>query len=356
MIGTYSPQWPFTRTGWLPRTAKVDYAFELMGAGQFAIDIPRDDFNASLVYPGVMLGIKSRYALPDFAGYVERIEKSEDDEHLTITGKEWVGLLEERTTDQSRTFATGNAGNVSGDIIRQAQGRNPTGLTVTSAVGTPLPAPFTVNSDSVLGALNDLADLTGDEWVVTYSVGPAVTGVLRWVRSVGTDKRDSVHLGGRMIAQADYVSDLVSSSALVRVVGDTGAFKDRPSATVVANGPLALQDTVLYRSALPAGSTPIAYRGVTTARESVVVDANLPDSLSIQHRAIEELRAFMNGAETLSVVVSTAQLWDRYFIGDVVTVRLGALGIVRAFRIYGMQPREDIGKMELVGKVLLDAA
>lgn len=354
-VGVYSPQWPFTRTGWLPRTAKVDYAFELMAPGQFQIDIPRDDFNASLVYPGVFVGIKSRYALPDYVGYVERVEKSEDDAHLTITGKEWVGLLEDRTTDQSRTFASGNAGNVAGDIIRQAQARNPTGLTVISAVGTPLPAPFTVQADSVMSAINDLADLTGDEWIVRYTVGQTVTGALTWVRSAGADKRGSVHLAGRMIAQADYVSDLVSSSALVRVVGATGNFRDRPSATVVANGPLALQDSVRYRSALPAGTASLSYRGVTTARESVVVDAVLPDSLSIQNRAIEELRAYLNGAETLSVVLSTSQLWNQCFLGDVVTVRLAALGVARAFRVYGMQPREDIGKMELVGKVLAGA-
>lgn len=355
MISLYAATWPFQRVGWLPRTARVDYAFELMGAGQFAIDIPRNEFNAALVQPGAFVGIKSQYGLVDYVGFIERIEQSENEGALTITGKEWIGLLDERNTEQERTWQSGNAGNISSDIIRTASARNPIGIVVVPKIGAPLPAPFTVQATSVFNALNDLAALTGDEWVVRYAVGQTVTGVLTWQRPAGQDRRANVHIMGVVISEADYVSDLVSSSALVRVVGSIGDFKSRPSATVVANGPLALQDSVRYRSSLPAGSTIQSFRGVTKAREYVVVDAQLPGSLSVQERAIEELRAFINGAETISVVVSARQSWSVYNLGDIVTLHAPVLGAPRLFRIYGMQPRDDEGRMELVGKVLIDA-
>lgn len=360
----YSSIFPFERRAWLRTATGIGYAFELMTYGRFQFDLcTADALTSAQLAPGSLVGFKSTGGVPDFLGWIDRVEESHGGSYVTVSGREWAAILSERSTLQERTYYSGAAATIGGDIVRQASGRNPTGIDVIpTGLSGPLSSPFTVRAAPVLDVLTDLADITGTEWQMQYTVGPTARAQLYWNDRAGRDEQESIHLAGPMIADADYDFDLVSDRAIVGVIGSSGVFGDRPSAAAVDAGPLALQDTALVRVAAVADPSrrQVQRRGIATSREAVILDSALPDRLAVQRRAVETLRALVSGAETLSVTVTQAADWTRLRTGNIVTVRLPGVRfgdhLVRAFRIFGIQPREERGVMELVGKVLPNAA
>lgn len=321
------------------RASNVQRSYEYMGYGKFVFDLPADDTPPE---PDELIGITGK-RLPDFCGWVDRVERSEGGTHITISGREWAAVLGERTTQQERTYASGSGGAIAADILRRASARNYHGIQIAAERGTPLTSPFTLRADSALDALTALAEQTGDEWLIRYQATTHATATFYWQPAV-RDRRHQVHLLGQHIVSADYVVDAITDAAIVQVVGSEGAFADRPSA-VATDGPLALQDIASVR-------VPLARqirRGIATSREVAVIDASLPDALGTQRRAVEGVQALLAGQEAISVVVSQHAPWEVLRIGDTVTVH--AAGVVRPFRILGMQPREDRGVVELVGRV-----
>lgn len=356
----YAEQWPFQRTGWLRNATAITYSMEVMEPGKFQFELPAN--NALSITAGALVGFKSSYGLPDFLGWVDRVEESYGGAFVTVSGREWSAILNERTTVQDRTYVAGVAGIIAADIVRSASARNPTGIMVMPSGGsTPITSPFSLRADAVLSALNDLAQLTGDEYEIVYQAGVSATASFFWRGKIGFDMRDTLHLAGKMIAGADYALDAINDRALVQVVGSSGDFGSRPSAAAIDTGPLALQDTSLIRTSLPADASKrqVQRRGIATSREAVIRDTSLPDGLSVQRGAVETLRALIAGQETISVLVSPYADWSLLSPGNLITVRLPNLRfgehVVRAFRILGIQPREERGVMELVGKVVANA-
>jgi len=339
IVSIYDGTWPFVRRRILNRVSDVQRSFEFMGYGKFLFEMPATDTPPN---PDELVGIVSK-RMPAFLGWVDRVEKSQGGAYITVSGREWAAILDERTTQQAHTFASGTGGSVAGDVLRRASARNFTGFRIIDGTGSPLTGPFTVRADSVLSALTDLSDLTGDEWLIKYTADDHATATFYWGASM-RDKRHLIHLVGKQIARADYVIDGITDAAIVQVVGSDGEFSLRPSA-VATDGPLALQDIASVR--VPLGTQ--TRRSIGTSRELAVVDASLPDALGTQRRAVEDVTAVLAGQESISVTCSPYAPWEELGLGDTVTVHVA--GEVRPFQILGMQPREDLGLVELVGRV-----
>lgn len=358
----FKPSYPYQRIARLKNATNIQYAFSVGEATNFTFDLPAVDatLDAGMISPGALVGFISDRGVPDYLGWVDQVDEGYGDAYVRVTGREWAAILGERTTAQEHTYANGAAGRIASHLIRAASSRNPTGITVAPASATAaISSPFTVRSQSVLEALSELADLTGNQWEVRYQCGQVASATFFWLERAGRDLRNTVHLAGKMIAQAEYRIDAINDNAVVQIVGSSGEFRDRPSAAAQDSGALAQADTAKLAVRVPAGGTSkvIQRRGVATSRETVIRDASLPTSLAAQRRAVETLKASLYGQETISLTVSTNVDWSLVRAGNTVTVRVSGLrygaGVVRPFRILGMQPQEDDGLCELVGTVLV---
>ena len=355
----YDARWPFQRIGWLRNATGVTYSREHLGYGRFQFDLPLTDVQS--IDPGSLIGIKSTYGLPDFAGTVDRVESSHGDPYTTVVGREWAGILADRTTPQSKTYRSGTSCSIHRDIVRTVSSRNPTGIVAMSGgVGPPIDAPFAPSADSAIDAINEVSELTGSEWQMRYTLDVKASAAFFCAERVGEDARATVHLAGKQIIAADYLTDVINDRAVVQMVGSVGGFTDRPSAAV-SEGPVALNDIATVKQVQPRNPqrATIQRRGIFTSREVSITDAALPTGLAVQRKAREELTALLAGAESLSITVSPNAPWKKLMPGNIITVRLPRIrfqrDVVKPFRILGIQPREERGVMELVGKVMANA-
>jgi hypothetical protein len=354
----YSPAWPFPRTGYLCNPSEIAFSFELMGVGQFQFRLPIDD--AQGIAEGELVAIVSQVtAMPTFVGYVERIRSSEAGTHAEVTGREWAGLLEERTTLQERTY-TGASGDLAREIVRRASGRNQMGLQVLgNKVSSPVIGPVTVRAQPVIDALALISSLSGWEWQVQYEAGQRVNAIFTWRERVGFDQRQTVHLGANVMIDAEYAADNLQDRQMVQIIGSAlGDFASRPSAAVTNDAPIALQDTALLQatSVRNVNQRNVKARGITSSREAVIINPDLPDRLAVARVARDEAVEATLARETISMTVGLAAPWDELMPGNIVTVRLPraryGVGVIRPFRIYACQPDENEGQLRMVGRVL----
>jgi hypothetical protein len=357
-IFRHSPAWPFQCVRYLLNPSEIAYSFELMGAGQFQFRLPIND--TQTVTEGDLIAIVSQQSsMPPFVGYVERIRSAEGGAYVEITGKEWAGLLEERSTVQERTYH-GASGDIARDIVRRASGRNQMGLQVLgNKASAPVIGPVTVRAESVIDALAQISSLSGWEWQVQYEAGVKASALFTWRERVGFDQRNIVHLGANVLVDAEYAADNLQDRGMVQVIGSAeGNFFSRPSALVTNDSPIALQDTALVRatSVRNVNQRTVKGRGITTSRESVIINPDLPDRLSVARVARDEAIAATLAGETITLTVSLDARWKDLMPGNTVTVRLPRArygeGVIRPYRIYACQPDENEGTMRMVGRVL----
>ncbi len=363
-VFVHSAAWPFQRTKYLRAVSDIAYSFELMGAGQFQFRLPINDSQA--VVEGDLIAIVSNVTtnftttMPPFVGYVERIRSAEGGAYVEITGKEWAGLLEERTTLQERTY-TGASGDIARDIVRRAAGRNSMGIQVLgNKASEPVIGPVTVRAQPVIDALKQVSDVSGWEWQIIYEVGVKARALFTWRARAGFDYRHRTHAFPNIIVDATYVADNLQDRQMVQVIGSSaGEFFSRPSALVTNDAPIAWQDTALIRATNVRNVKQRIVKsraGVTRSRESVIISPDLPDRLSVSRVAREEATAATLASETIELTIALDSRWQKFMPGNIVTVRLPRArygdGVIRPYRIYACQPDENEGQLRMVGKVL----
>lgn len=348
MIFRYATDWPYRRMAWLHKASDIDYAFELMGVGKFQFSLPINDVGVS---EGDLIGIVSGKGLPDFAGSVDTLEESLTDGTVRVSGVEWSGVLRERLIAQERTYYSGASGDIARDILRRTAARSATGIVAYSTGSSePLLSPLALRARDAMAGIDQLATVTGWEWEIRYRLDATATAEFMWKAQAGQDLRNSVHLAGAQIADANYQRDAIKDSAVVQVIGSLGEFAGRPSA-VVTDAPVALQDIATVRLSATARR-----RSIFEARETAILEPSLPDGMAVQRRARESLSAILAGPVTLDLTLSPSAPWDRMRAGNIVTVHLPRVrfgeGASLVFRIYAMQPDEINGRCYLTGKVL----
>jgi hypothetical protein len=332
-----------------------------MNYGRFEFRLPVNDTQG--ITPGDLIGITSSYGAPSFLGGVDLIRETDHDATVHVSGRELSAVLSERLIAQQQVYSAAAGGDIARDMLRRAAGRNQTGIiALPTGSSSPIISPFISRSETILDGLAELSSLTGWEWDIRYTLGVKATASFVWQQMAGDDLRNTVHLCGCKIASADYQFDAVSENKLVQIVGALGNFSTRPAAVAVFDGP------VSYHAGLASVRIPVAAdrsrrqaqrQGVTTAREVAVLEPTLTDGIAVQRRAHEAIRLAQFGAETMGVTATTETDWSLLRAGNIVTVRLGSMrfgdGVVRPFRIHGMQPNNEAGVVELIGKVLPSA-
>jgi len=353
IVSVYAPTWPFRRRRVLRSVEGVAYAFELMRYGSFEFSLPSPD--ADGIEAGDLIGIQSSRGVPDFGGGIDQV-KAGAGAYTEIAGRELAKILDDRLVAQQRTFAPAAGGDVARELVRRVSGRNPTGIiALPTGASAPIVSSFTTRSESVLDGLDHIAALTGWEWEIRYTADVRLTARFIWTRRVGVDLRNRVRFGPSVLAEYEYEFDALAQRQLVQIVGSTGEYGGRPSAAAVIDAPVTLQD--LSTIQLPIRSRRRQRRGVYTSREDAILEASLPDGLSVQRRATEDISLVIAGQETLTISVSAQANWSRLRVGNVVTIALPRVqaggDFVRPFRIQAMQPDDEAGMCRLTGKVLV---
>jgi hypothetical protein len=162
-----------------------------------------------------------------------------------------------------------------------------------------------------------------------------------------------------MTIDAEYAVDNLQDRQMVQIIGtELGDFTTRPSAVVLNDAPVTFQDTAIVRAGTVRNVNQrlVKARGITTGREAVIINPNLPDRLSVARVARDEATAAALAGEAINMTVGLNADWHDLMPGNTITVRLvrarfGA-HVIRAFRIYGCQPDENAGMMRIVGRVL----
>lgn len=359
VVMSYAPFWPHERRAFLTSASEVAYSCELMQPGQFSFRLPVT--SAQTVREGDIIGIRSAYGLPDYAGYVERVAIADGDAYAEVVGQEYTALLAVRSTRQEVTYTSGTYARIVMDVFAHANARNPTDIVVwPPRRSDAIPTEVTLRAGQVLSQVNEVATLTGWEWYPVYSCEEALSVAVVLTETAGRDMRHAHTVAGRMIAAAEYDRDIINDAQIVQLVGATGDFGSRPSAAAVSDGPVALHDIAQTVVAVPWAQTRRPQRpSLTTARELSVTRLDISDSLTVQRKAVQTIRQLAGGLEVVNLTVTTELSWSVLAAGNVVSVVLPAAeynaGIVIAYRILGVQPDHDTGTCQVIGRVMPDA-
>lgn len=346
-VYVYDNTWPCERLRWLRNASKVDYSLTLGDYGRFQFELPVNDDLAQEDLDGKLVGIISDQGAPDFVGKVEAMHE-DGTSTLTVIGREWMAVLDDRTTDQATVYS-GLAGAAAMDIVRLANARLWAGITPRlTKGGSSLEAPYETRANSVLAALNELSAQTGDEWGRTYVCGQRAECWFAWQRRIGSDLRHVAHIWERSLAEHRYELDRLNEADQVMVVGATGTYAERPSASINTDG---TTTGVTYKEERKGAKT------AALAQRAIAIDdsaAQDQQSAAAVARAISVAQG--TNAETIIISVTGNTDWSWFQIGNVVTariprVRLGA-GFVTPFRVLGIQPDHETGIIHLVGKVV----
>lgn len=346
----YDNRWPYAKRQQLRNASRIDYNLDLADWGKFQFELPSQDATVHQGnLDGMLAGIVSDQGAPDFIGRVEAMHE-DGLATCTVIGREWLAVLGDRTTEQAAVY-TGSAGRAAMDIVRIANATLATGIEPRDVSGgAPLDGPYEPRANSVFAALGELAALSGDEYGRTYVCGQRAQCWLSWQSTVGYDLRNVCHVWDRSLVERRYELDRLNEAETVTVIGATGTYADRPSASVNAAGARLAQ--VNYTVPLPPH-----VRSSIAARQTQTDDAAATDRAAAAAAARALSVALGKNAETIIVTISGNTDWGWFQLGNVVMIRiprirLGA-GFVTPFRILGIQPDHENGVIHLVGKVVI---
>jgi len=287
-------------------------------------------------------------------GWIER--PLYDGGMVTVDCIDVAGMMGKRHSGLKST-RSGCAGLIARDLLFQANARNGFGLLwdTTSEAGTPVSS-INVSGSSLLDALNQLADFTGDEWWIRIVVAhDNLELYLHWGRKQGFDLSQTVYLReGREVSNFTYSQDAIEETESVMMVGSGGTVEDRPTVVRATTG----TERVNLAGAVVQQSSE-TYRRATAivpalATERVVVAPLESEIKVLGELARNDLEQSPDTVETLAITVNERANWPDLAVGNTVRLRAdtpwGALD--RAVRIMESQPGD--GDMDLIVQVQAD--
>jgi len=289
-------------------------------------------------------------------GWIERPQYDAASGMVTVDCIDVAGMMGKRHSGLKST-RSGCAGLIARDLLFQANARNGFGLVwdTTSEAGTPI-STIDVSGNSLLDALNQLADFTGDEWWIrTVVAHDNLELYLHWGRRQGFDLSQTVYLReGREVSNFAYSQDAIEETESVMVVGSGGAVEDRPAVVRATTG----AERVNLAGAVVQQSSETYKRAAAIvpalASERVVVAPLESDTKALGELARNELEQSPDTVETLAITVNERANWPDLAVGNTVRLRAdtpwGALD--RAVRIMESQPGD--GELDLIVQVQAD--
>ncbi|MCJ7676823.1 MAG: hypothetical protein MUO35_03785 [Anaerolineales bacterium] len=287
-------------------------------------------------------------------GWIERPQYDASNGMVTVDCIDVAGMMGKRHSGLKST-RSGCAGLIARELLFQANARNGFGLQwdTTSEAGTPI-STIDVSGSSLLDALNQLADYTGDEWWIRILVAhDNLELYLHWGRRQGFDLSQTVYLReGREVSAFAYSQDTIEETESVMVVGSGGTVEDRPTVVRATTG----AERVNLAGAVVQQASETYKRSAAIvpalATERVLVAPLESDIKVLGELARNDLEQSPDTVETLAITVNERANWLDLAVGNTVRLRAntpwGALD--RAVRIMESQPGD--GELDLIVQVL----
>ena len=350
-VHMHSGTWPHQRLATLQTARSVKRGWRLGDLTGATFEVSPDDAAFSIQAERHLLSLGNMVVieetgLPSWVGFVDKVAWGLKATGVAVEAKEAGSLLQERKTPKQFLVAE-NTSSAARRLMHEANAQNPTGILV-GALERGCLATVDLSSMSVADALDNLCEISGQEWWVEPAVSPSgVDLTLRVSSARGEDKSGSIVLREGQLVDAKYVLDADNIVASLTVVGSGASFATRPAATVSVSGK-AERAAQSSESASVAGQVLTAteeqsarllpWLGPATARDLVSVSPQLSDDATLAGLAVSRLDRSYRGPEEVGAVVSLSALAG-VVVGDTIgleSASLGPSGISKAFRIQEM--------------------
>jgi len=318
----------------------------------------------NLLRLGNMVVIESTW-MPYWVGFIEKVTWTLKAGSIQVEAQEWASVLQDRKTPKQFLVAGENTSTAVRRVMYEANARNPTGIQVAAVLEPGARATTDLSSMSVADALDNLCEISGQEWWVGAVVSAAKVDLTLYVGSRGEDKSGRIVLrDGPFLVDANYTHDARNVVASLTIVGQApgGSFALRPAATVAVVGEKAVSPLQSSESGAVSGQVLVAsdqqgsrllpWLGPATARDLVSVSP-LSDDQTISALALSQLDRQYRGPEEVEAVVSLSSgLLTDVDVGDTVGIEsenLGPSGISKAFRVQEITVDEAAGTVTVSG-------
>ncbi len=351
------------------RAKDIRYAHMLNRPTTASFSIPRSDPSLTsfrdFMGMGSFITIERTDGLLPWAGWVDNIRNSD------TSGQVMYRCADHAKALYGRSRVPPSVGEIKGPITsllplvyKATNNRDaPPLMTELSVAGRGTTIEYTSRQESFLAALNTLTKAAGLEWILTCKTTEDVVVRLNVDRRVGSDVRGNVKWEqGQHFNTAVYTQDAEGFAVAAVVIGGIGSFNSRPSGSSERGlGPIQDRDkdtalVPITRRAGPVGPT-IVFGSPSLRTTRVDIEPGITNEQALTDAAESLFNAPDFVAEQLSFsLVESAVDLDYVQVGNIVSIRLSDMalgaGLERDVRILGLQPKADMGTIDVELEVL----
>lgn len=330
-------------------TEGVKYGLMLSEAGTASFSVRRNSDLwlgwGHLLTVGALVSFERPDGRWPWLGWITRRRAALGSDVVSFELKDHAGALYARArtdwTDRDRRAAVG--AHLERAFYAADRRANPP-LLSRLVVGTGGPVvDFATRGEKFLDVLNELSDVAGFEWGLSFALTPADAVVTLTVGPrLGRDRRTEVVLEeGRHFQDAEYTQDALGFVGEAVAVGGTGDVRGRPAA-----------------AARPTGLRPSFAWSPATLGARVEFNPRIGNLAAVEGSARRLLHASDAVAESVGFDLLEDALEEQILPGDYVTIRLHdvgfGLGLVRVARVLGVQLEPGSGVVDCQVEVVTE--
>jgi hypothetical protein len=324
----------------------VDRVLSRAGRGPFAFDAPMESMHRHVLQHGRIVVITSTAGALPYVGVIKHTEQDAASGTVEISGDNYTSVLYGLGLPRTARVENRGAGRIAEQLLQEGQGMGHSVFIRSAATtGARLTSTFDFGSQTLGQALDGLAKRTGDEWWLEHIVERnRIAHVLRWERSRGVTRRDTILQEGTHFAAASYKTDALGTVRTVTAIGGGGPLAGRTSVAVgqlpgQASGMAGQVQTLSLTGTAAPPVSPLIARDVIAYRP---LDTSATVLADVARRALERPAI---AAERMAFTL-VSSVWSRLYPGDWIRARWHSLnygGLDRWIRVSAMQPDEDGG-------------
>lgn len=353
------------------RAKDIRYAHMLNRATTASFSIPRSDPSltsyGSYMGLGAFVTIQRTDGLLSWAGWVDNVKTSDTSGQVVYRCGDHAKMLFNRSrVPPSVGLIRGPISSLMPIVYRATNDLSrPPLMSELAIVGRGTTIDYTARQETFLAALKTLTKAAGLEWTLMWKMTEEIVTRLVIDARIGRDVRGNVKWEqGLHFNNASYTQDAEGFAVSAVVVGGTGSFNSRPTGQADRTiGPIPDRgkggDTVLVpqtRRAGPVGPTAVfGSPALETTRIDIEPGITNETALADAAQALFRAPDFVAEQLSFSLVESEVDL-DYVQVGNIVSIRLSDMalgaGLERDVRILGLQPKADIGTIDVELEVL----